>query len=87
MGSFGQVSLKNVWSMLEACAPGYKVKPTTHYYCISVGEKTYPAFPKGGHGLTNPPIQVRHVRKMARFLGILDCARRELPVLGGGSKQ
>ena len=87
MGSFGQVSLKDVWSMLEVCAPGYEVKPTTHYYCISVGAKTYPAFPKGGHGVTNPPIQVRHVRKMARFLGILDCARRKLPVLGGGSKQ
>ena len=66
MGSFGQVSLKDVWSMLEACAPGYKVK--------------------GGHGATNPPIQARHVRKMARFLGILDCARRELPVLGNGRR-
>lgn len=36
--------------------------------------------------MTNPPIQARHVRKMARFLGILDCARRQLPVLGGASK-
>ena len=43
--------------------------------------QTYPAFPKGGHGATNPPIQVRHVRKMARFLGILDCV--QLPALGG----
>ena len=41
--------------MLEACAPDYKVRPTTHYYCVTVGAKTYPAFPKGGHGMTNPP--------------------------------
>ena len=86
MGSFGQVPLRDVWRMLEACAPGYSVKPTTHYYCIAVGAKTYPAFPKGGHGMTNPPIQVRHVRKMPRFLGILACACRQLPALGGGPK-
>ncbi len=39
MGSFGQAPLRDVWRMLEACAPDYKVRPTTHYYCITVGAK------------------------------------------------
>ena len=54
--------------MLEACAPDYKVRPTTHYYCVTVGAKTYPAFPKGGHGMTNPPpFRFADVRLLPRL--------------------
>ena len=70
MSSFGQVPLKQVWAMLESCAPGHSVKPYTHSYCIMMpaGGKTYPTFPK------KDQIDKGHIKKMARHLGILDCA-------------
>jgi len=80
MSSFGQVPLKDVWAMLEQCAPDHSIQERTHHYCISYGEKSYPAFPKGEHEKQNPPIQKGHVRKMARFFGILECAKAALSI-------
>lgn len=57
--------------MLEKCAPGHTVKLGTHSYKISYNGKTYGALPKFGN------IELGHVRKMARHLGILDCAKAE----------
>lgn len=68
--------------MLEECAPGYSKKSTNHSWQVSYNGYTYPTLPLGGHGKRhNPGIQVGHVKKMARFLGILECARDQLSQL------
>lgn len=75
MSSFGQVTLREVWEMLERCAPGYTKKPTNHYYCIRYNGLTYPTLPLGSHGSgDHRTIQLGHVKKMARKLGVLECA-------------
>ena len=67
--------------MLDTCAPGYRAVPRTHHYCIYYNDETYPTFPKGKQSQVNPEIQKRHVRKMARWLDILDCAEEQLPAI------
>lgn len=79
MGS-GQISLKEIWSMLDACLPGHTRALHTHYYSIRFQGRIYPTFPKGAHGLSNPSIEKGHVRKLARFFGILACAKEHLDV-------
>jgi hypothetical protein len=74
MSGFGQVPLKNIWAMLDDCAPGYTHKKHTHNYCIYYENKTYPSLPVGEHGNKNPLIEKGHIKRMARFFGILDCA-------------
>ncbi len=82
MTSSGTVALKEVWSMLGRCAPGHRRQERDHHWCIYFQNRTYPTFPRGEHGARkNPEIQIGHVRKMARHLGILDCAREQLPQL------
>lgn len=78
MSSFGQVPLKDVWAMLQACAPGHTVTTTKHHHCIRYKGLTYPAFPKGAHGASNPSIEKGHIKKMARHFGILKCAQEFL---------
>jgi hypothetical protein len=80
MGSFGQIPLNEIWAALEKCAPGHTKKGSDHYYCIKYGEQTYPSFPKGEHGKSNPLIEVGHIRKMARHLGILECVKEALGI-------
>ncbi len=68
--------------MLEHCAPGYTSKPYTHNWAITFGSRVYPSLPRGAHGKrTNSEIEVGHVKKMARYLKILDCAKEFLPQL------
>jgi hypothetical protein len=78
MSSLGQIPLKDVWAMLAQCAPGHTIDTHTHHYWIRYNGRLYPTFPKGEHGKTNPPIQRGHVKRMARFLDILDCAKEHL---------
>lgn len=78
MGSFGQVPLKDVWAVLAECLPGHTITLKTHPYWIAHNNRLYASFPKGAHGKSNPPIDVGHVKRMARYFDILDCARREL---------
>ena len=70
-----QVVFKKVVAVLEKCAPGYRLKRLTHSIAVMYDQKT--AFlPKGGHGRTgNHQIEIGHVRKMARTLGIVDCVQ------------
>lgn len=67
--------------MLDKCAPGHKIKETTHNYCIRYGDRTYPSFPKGEHGKgMRAEIERGHIKQMIRHLHIdKDCARNELP--------
>lgn len=80
MSSFGQTPLKDVFAMLDACAPGHTRTETNHHWCVRYSGKTFPALPKGAHGKTNPPIQNGVIKKMSRHLGILDCAKTTLPI-------
>jgi len=82
VSSNGTVRLKDIWAMLERCAPGYDVKETKHYWRITYKSVVYPTFPKGPHGdRSNPSIQIGHIKHMTRLLGILDCAKDCLPQL------
>lgn len=74
MSSFGQVPLKEVWAMLAQCAPAHDIHETDHFYRIRYNGKTYPSFPK------KRQVDVGHVRKMARHLEILVCAKTYLRI-------
>lgn len=80
MGSFGQVSLKTVWAMLDDCAPGHTRQLHTHHYCIRYNGHTYPTFPKGEHGKADPPVQLGHVKRMVRLFDIYECAKKHVPI-------
>ncbi|MEW5743169.1 MAG: hypothetical protein AB1938_29915 [Myxococcota bacterium] len=75
MSSFGTVGLKRIWDMLEHCAPGFEKKKTTHNWRVTWNGNCFPSLPLGPHGKRdNAEIQVGHIKKMARTLGIYDCA-------------
>jgi hypothetical protein len=61
--------------MLEICAPGYARKLREHNWLVTWNGRSFPNLPK------YPEIQIGHVRKMARSLGIVECARQQLPQL------
>lgn len=68
--------------MLDACAPGAIRTLRDHNWRVVWGPRTYPSFPRGEHGKTNPEIEVGHIRKMIRHLGIdMECAKRHLQIL------
>jgi hypothetical protein len=68
--------------MLEHCAPGFTKTETDHHWCVRFGTKTYPSLPLGKHGPRHDPtVQIGKVRKLARILGIADCARGQLEQL------
>ncbi len=68
--------------MLDVCAPGHTVKATVHHYCIRFNDKEFPNLPLGAHGASRSKlraeVKVGDVRKMARYFGILDCAKKEI---------
>lgn len=66
--------------MLDECAPGHARKLQKHNYAIFYQGKTYPALPKGAHGKANPLIEKGHVKRMVRFFGILECAKKVLQI-------
>lgn len=75
MSSFGTIPLKDVQAMLAACAAGHVLKGHgDHYYLVAYNGKTFPSLPRGEHGKSNPGIQKGVVKRMARLLGILECA-------------
>lgn len=68
------VSLADVERMLNECAPGYTIDLKTHFRVIRWNGLTYPTFPK------HSQIEAGHIKKMARSLGILECAREFLDI-------
>jgi hypothetical protein len=79
MTSVGTISLKQIWAMLDHCAPGHTRSAKLHHWWITFGEKTYRSLPLGRHGRrANPEIEVGHVRKMVRHLSVSDCAAKFL---------
>jgi hypothetical protein len=68
--------------MLNVCAPGARVIAKLHRNWVLYNGLTYRNLPLGEHGSRkNPEIQIGHVRKMARHLGILPCAKEHIPLL------
>jgi hypothetical protein len=79
VSSFGTVPLKDVWAMLDHCAPGHTRKQRTHNWLVIFGGRSYPSLPVGAHGRRhNPEIQVGHVKNMVRHLGIEECAKSQI---------
>lgn len=71
------VTEKDMRAMLGHCAPGHKWVLKPHNILVYYKKKT--AFlPTGKHTKKNPKIEIGHVKKCARHLGILDCAKEFL---------
>ena len=64
------VAFNDIVRMLERCAPGHTMRLATHFYNVSYNGKTFRQLPKF------PKIEVGWVRKMCRYLDILDCAKQ-----------
>ncbi len=58
--------------MMQVCAPGFSWRLANHSRVFTYNDMVYRSFPKQND------IERGHIRKMARFFGILDCAYREL---------
>lgn len=84
MGSYGRIRISEIKRMLDECAEGYEwVDSKPHNFQVKWKDKTYPSLPKGEHGKSASKIEIErgHVRKMARFFDILDCAKKALEQL------
>jgi hypothetical protein len=66
-------SLSQVVKMLDECAPGYTIRLANHSRVIHFNKMLYRTFPK------HDPVENGHVRKLARFFNIQDCASKHLP--------
>lgn len=71
------VPWKDIKDMLDACAPGWRLEDKTHKRWVYYGTvKEAFKLPLGKHGRRhNPEIQTGHVRGLARYFGISDCAK------------
>lgn len=79
MGPGTLVSLKDVWAMLDHCLPGWSKRETDHHWQIRSGARVYQHLPLGPRGRRSKvDVEAGHVRGMARFFNILDCATRFL---------
>jgi hypothetical protein len=83
VSSFGTVQLRDIWTMLEACAPGYTKRGSEHHWKVMWRGRTYPRLLLGKHGKRhNPIVEIGHVRNLVRHLGLpVDCANHHLPQL------
>ena len=63
-------SFADIQRMLAACAPDHNIRRTTHGYRVTYGGKVFRDLPKFDN------IELGHIRKMARHLGIYECAKK-----------
>jgi hypothetical protein len=68
------ISFADVKKMLEECAPGHSITLRTHFRFVRWNGIVFPTLPK------HDDIYLGHIRKMARTLGILDCAKKILGI-------
>jgi hypothetical protein len=65
-----------VQKLLEKCAPGHEIRPTTHFFSVSYKGKLFRTLP------TYENIELGHIRKMVRALEIdKNCANSHIPNL------
>lgn len=82
MSSFGQVKLSKVWKMLDSCADGYEAVEQQHSWRVMYKGRTYPKLQLGKRSSATREVELGHVKKMIRHLGIdPECASRHLPQL------
>jgi hypothetical protein len=83
MPTSGRIPLKQVWAMLDDCAPGYRAVAREHNFLVTFNDRSYPSLPRGEHGKReNPEIQKGHIRHLIRQLEVdPDCAKKHLPQL------
>lgn len=82
MSSSGTIPLKDVWAMLNACAPGWTARQGQHNWIVTYNGKTFYRLPLGPHGKrVNPSIEIGHIKQMVRLLGIEDCAKKHIEQL------
>ena len=75
MAGGGVVRLAVVWAMLEHCLGEYERRQSDHHWRVTKSGRIFPRLPLGKHGKReNPEIAKGHVRKLARFFGIEECA-------------
>ena len=63
------VALKDVERMLNQCAPGHTIRLANHSRVVKFEGKCYRSLPKFDD------IELGHIRKMVRHLGIEECAK------------
>jgi hypothetical protein len=83
----GTIRIREVWRILEECAPGYEKYPYgDHKWEVRYKGFRYPHLPLGAHGrkrlVDRAEIELGHVKSMCRLFGIMDCARAALERLG-----
>lgn len=83
MATKGRIQLDEIFEMLKKCAPGHEVLAGPHHYRVKWKGVIYPTLPKGEHGKKEgrAEIQTGHVRHLARFFSIEDCAKALLEAL------
>jgi hypothetical protein len=64
-------AFSDIKRMLESCAPGHSIRLATHSRVIKYNGHVFPSLPKFDN------IELGHVRKMVRHLGIdWECASK-----------
>jgi hypothetical protein len=83
MPTSGRIPLKQIWRMLDHCAPGYEVTTREHNFLVTYNGLSYPSLPRGEHGKRqNPEIEKGHVRHLVRQLELdPECTKKYLPQL------
>jgi hypothetical protein len=83
MTSKGRIVLRDILAMLEKCAPGHTMHETDHFIRVTWRDRVHPRLPTGEHGKRQgrAEIQIPHVRKLARTLGIVECAKAQIEAL------
>ena len=84
MGSYGRIRISEIRRMLDECAKGHEwVDSKQHNFQVKWQGRTYPSLPKGEHGKSSARIEIEsgHVKKLARFFGIIECAKEILEQL------
>ena len=83
MSTKGRILLRDIFEMLNECLPGWRSQEGQHKIRILYGGRTYPSLPRGEHGKRpgRAEIQKKHVKDLAEFFGILECAQRRIQLL------